>query len=95
MNKLLYKPVSLLVSLLGGAVAGAIFKRAWRLATGQSDAPEATDERRGWPEVLLAATLQGAIFGLIKAALDRGAAASTRQLTGVWPAGGDQGAGRA
>ena len=85
MIKFLYKPVSMLVSVLGGVLAGAIFKRVWKLAAGEDEAPTATDIRRTWPEVLLAATLQGAIFALVKAALDRGAAEGTRKLTGFWP----------
>jgi Protein of unknown function (DUF4235) len=89
MIKLLYKPVSMLVSVLGGILAGAIFKKVWKITAGEDDAPKATDTRRGWREVLLAATLQGAIFAAVKAALDRGAAEGTRQLTGVWP--GDEG----
>ena len=32
MIKLVYKPVSLLVSVLGGIFAGAIFKQVWKLA---------------------------------------------------------------
>jgi len=35
--------------------------------------------------VLIAATVQGAIFALVKAATDRGAATVTRKLTGFWP----------
>lgn len=85
MIKLLYKPVSMLVSVLGGVLAGAIFKRIWKTAAGQDEAPKATDAGRGWLEVLLAAALQGAIFSLVKAALDRGAAEGTRKLTGFWP----------
>ncbi len=91
--KILYKPFSLLVSVLGGVVAGAIFKRVWRLAAHEEEAPEATDARRGWPEVLIAATLQGAIFALVKAAADRGAATATRKLTGFWPGEGADEAG--
>jgi hypothetical protein len=34
------------------------------------------------------AALQGAIFAVVKAAVDRGAAEGTRRITGVWP--GDQ-----
>ena len=69
-------------SVLGGIFAGAIFKKVWKITAGEDDVPKATDARRGWREVLLAATLQGAIF----AAVDRpGAAEGTRQLTGVWP----------
>jgi len=85
MNKLLYKSVSIVVSVLGGMLAGAIFKQVWKLAADEDEAPKATDVRRGWREVLLAATIQGAIFGLVKAALDRGTAEGTRKLTGVWP----------
>jgi len=89
MIKLVYKPVSLLVSVLGGILAGAIFKRVWKLAAREDDAPKATDAQRGWREILLAAAIQGAIFALVKAVIDRGAAAGTRRLTGVWP--GDEG----
>jgi hypothetical protein len=49
------------------------------------DAPDATDEERGWREILLAATLQGAIFAAVKATVDRGGATATRRLTGTWP----------
>jgi hypothetical protein len=89
MIKVLYKPVSMLVSVLGGVLAGAIFKRVWKIAAGEGDAPKATDAQRGWREILTAAALQGAIFALVKAAMDRGAAEGTRKLTGVWP--GDEG----
>lgn len=34
MIKLIYKPVSILVSVLGGVIAGALFKRIWKLAAG-------------------------------------------------------------
>ena len=89
MIKLVYKPVSMLVSVLGGVLAGAIFQRIWKITAREDDAPKATDAQRGWREVLLAATLQGAIFAVVKAAVDRGAAEGTRKLTGVWP--GDEG----
>jgi hypothetical protein len=87
--KLLYKPVSLLISVLGGVVAGAIFKRIWKLAAHEDEAPKATDAARGWSEILVAAALQGAIFAVVKAAVDRGAATGTRRMTGYWP--GDNG----
>lgn len=89
MIKIVYKPVSLLISVLGGVLAGAIFKRVWKLAAGEDEAPNATDAQRGWREILIAATWQGAIFALVKAAVDRGAAEGTRKLTGAWP--GDDG----
>ena len=85
MIKILYKPVSILVSVVGGMLAGAIFKRVWKTAAGQEEAPKATDAQYGWRQVLIAAALQGAIFALVKAAVDRAAAVGTRRLTGVWP----------
>jgi predicted metal-dependent enzyme (double-stranded beta helix superfamily) len=85
MIKLLYKPVSILVSVLGGILAGAIFKQVWKLAAGEDEAPKATDRQRGFGEVLLAAALQGAIFALVKAVVDRGTAEGTHKLAGFWP----------
>ena len=85
MFKLLYRPLGLLFGVLGGIAASALFARTWKLATGEDEAPGATDEDRGWREVLVAATVQGALFGLVKAAIDRGGATGFRKLTGAWP----------
>jgi hypothetical protein len=85
MIKLVYKPVSLLVSVLGGLLAGVIFKRIWKLAAREENAPKATDAGRGWHEILPAAALQGAVYAVVKAAVDRGAAEGAHKLTGVWP----------
>jgi hypothetical protein len=89
-NKSLYKLLSLTTSVVGGIVAGAIFKRLWKVAAGEDEAPSATDARRGWPEILVAAALQGAIFAVVQAAIERGTAEGTAALTGVWPGDGDE-----
>jgi hypothetical protein len=89
MNKLTYKALGIVVSLLASLLAGVIFKKVWKLTPGSDQAPEATDERRGWGEILLAAALQGLIFALIKAVFERATAESVRQVTGDWP--GDEG----
>jgi len=85
MVKLLYKPVSILAGVLGGLVAGAIFKQIWKLAAGEGEAPKPTDADKRWPEVLAAAALHGAVFSVVKAAVDRGTAVGTLRLTGTWP----------
>ena len=85
LEKVAYKPVGLLLSIAAGAVAGVIFKQVWRLASGDDDAPNATDEDRGWTEIVAAAALQGAIFAVVKALVDRGGATGVRKLTGTWP----------
>src|ERR1700744_5557080 len=83
--KLLYKPFGLIVSVIGGVLAWGIFKRIWKLVAHEEDAPDSTDVQKSWTEVLIAATLQGAIFALVKAAVDRAGAEATLRLTGVWP----------
>ena len=85
MIKLLYKPVNLIASMLSGLLAHLIFKTVWKIIGRGEDAPNPTDKQQGWGEILLAATLQGAIFAVVKAAVDRGAAEATLKLTGIWP----------
>jgi len=87
MTKLLYRPLGLGFGVAGGVLAGLVFKQVWKLLAGEEDAPNATDEDRTWREILLAAALQGAIFAVVKAAVDRGGAKGVRRLTGTWPAG--------
>ncbi|MEU7277886.1 DUF4235 domain-containing protein [Streptomyces sp. NPDC045431] len=83
-QKLLYRPVGLLLGMASGAVASTLFSRAWA-AVGNGDAPDAMDEERAWKEILLAAAIQGAIFAVVKAAVDRSGAVGVRRLTGTWP----------
>ncbi len=86
MGKIAYKPVGLLMGAAAGAVSGLVFKQVWKRVSHDDDAPNATDEDRGWTEILLAAALQGAIFALVKAATDRAGATGVRRVTGRWPA---------
>ena len=85
MARILYKPVGLVVSVLGGVIAGALFKRVWKAVADEDEAPEATDARRGWAEVVAAAAAQGAVFGGVKAAIDRAGATGFAHVTGAWP----------
>ena len=85
MAKLAYKPLSAVVSVLGGILAAAVFKRAWTLVTREAQAPQATERDRDWKEILVAAALQGAFFGLVKAAIDRVGAKGFERATGTWP----------
>ncbi|MEU6306838.1 DUF4235 domain-containing protein [Streptomyces chartreusis] len=84
-SKVAYKPLGLVLGAVSGVIAGAVFKQAWKMLGHDEDAPDATDEERTWAEVVLAATLQGAIFAAVKAAVDRSGATATRRLTGTWP----------
>jgi hypothetical protein len=82
---LLYKPFGLVASVLGGIVAGALFKRLWRAVADDREAPSAKDRDRSWREVIAAAAIQGAVFGGVKALIDRAGASGFARLTGVWP----------
>ena len=82
---LLYKPVGTLAGVLAGMVAGAIFKQVWKLVAGEEDKPDARDKYRGWTEVVSAAAVHGAVFGGVKAAVDRAGASWYEQVTGIWP----------
>jgi uncharacterized protein DUF4235 len=84
-KKLLYKPLSIAFGVAGGVLAGILFKQVWKLVAGEDEAPRATSRDYGWGEVLAAAALQGAIFAVVKAAIDRGGAHGVRALTGDWP----------
>ncbi len=86
LEKIAYKPVGVLLGISAGVIAGAIFKQVWRMASGDDDAPNATDEDRGWGEIIAAAALQGAIFAVVRALVDRSGATGVRKLTGEWPA---------
>ena len=83
--KVAYKPVGMLLGAGAGVISGLIFKQVWKIAGHDDDAPNATDQDRGWTEILLAAAIQGAIFAVVKAAVDRAGATGVRKATGQWP----------
>ena len=83
--QLAYRPVGMLTSLAAGAVATAVFKQIWRRVADEDDAPDALQSEYSLPKILLAAAIQGAIFAVVKALIDRGGANVFQKLTGSWP----------
>jgi Protein of unknown function (DUF4235) len=71
MTKMAYRPFGLAFSILGGVLANIVFGQVWKRVSDAPTPPNATDEDYSTREVLLAAVLQGALFGLIKSAVDR------------------------
>jgi hypothetical protein len=82
-----FKLMSLVSGVLGGALAGAIFNRVWRAVSDADEVPQPTALDRNVREVLIVGALQGAVFGLVKAASSRTTATAYRRLTGNDPTG--------
>ena len=85
MAKALYTPISIVFSVLGAVVAGAIFKQIWKWISDEEEAPKALESEYGWREVIPAAAAQGLVFGAVKAMIQRGGAKGFERVTGVWP----------
>jgi len=85
MAKLAYRPLGLVVSVLGGLAASRLFQSVWKMVSNDSEVPRADQRDRRWREVLGAAALEGAIFGLVKATIDRAGAKGFERATGTWP----------
>ncbi|RZL77255.1 MAG: DUF4235 domain-containing protein [Rhodococcus sp. (in: high G+C Gram-positive bacteria)] len=84
-SKAMYTPLALAASVGGGIVAGAVFGQLWKRVAGESEAPDPKDLSRSTREVLIAAALQGIVFGLVRAAIDRAGAQGYRKLAHADP----------
>jgi Protein of unknown function (DUF4235) len=82
--KLLFIPFSIAGGLIAGALGKALFGQVWGWFDDE-EPPESEHRYASWGKVLLAAALQGAIFRLVKQAVDRGARSAFLNVTGTWP----------
>jgi len=78
--KIGYKPIGLVFGLIGGLLAGKVFGLVWKRLSHEDETPQPLSDDYSTREVLIAATLQGAIFGLIKTAVDRYGLKGVRRL---------------
>jgi hypothetical protein len=85
--KILYRPMGLAGSLIGGLIAGTIFKYVWKWAApgDKPDPPKPLETEYPFKEILLAAAIQGAIFSVVKTVIDRRGARLFERWTGEWP----------
>ncbi|MCX8563965.1 DUF4235 domain-containing protein [Mycolicibacterium mucogenicum] len=80
-SKSLYLPLSAAFSVVGGLVAGKIFSVVWERIDDSGDGPpDPRDLNRSGAQALFAAGVQGLVFGLVKAAVDRAGARSYRAV---------------
>ncbi len=81
-SKAMYLPLSITTSAAGGLLAGAVFTRIWeRFDDSGQGPPDPKDLRRSGRQSLVGAALQGLIFGLVRAAVDRVGARGYRAVT--------------
>lgn len=81
-SKVLYLPLSAATSVAGGLLAGAVFSRLWKQFddSGQGP-PDPKDLHRSGRQAVIGAALQGLVFGLVRAAVDRAGARGYRAVT--------------
>ncbi len=86
-SKIVYTPLSIATSVAGGLFASAVFAQIWkRVEDPDRPPPDPKDLDRSTAKVLSAAALQGLVFGLVRAAVDRAGARSYRAITHESPA---------
>lgn len=85
--KLLYRPVGLVSSIVGGLIASLLFKQIWkRVSSGEdADPPGPLQSEYAFKEILVAAVLQGAIYSVVKTVIQRQGAKGFERATGEWP----------
>jgi hypothetical protein len=81
-SKAVYTSLSITTSVAGGLLAGEMFNQIWkRLSDTDQPATEPKDLNRSTRVTLAAAGLQGLVFGLVRAAVDRAGARGYQAVT--------------
>ncbi|PWD51285.1 hypothetical protein C8046_12070 [Serinibacter arcticus] len=85
--KILYRPFGIVSSMAGGLIASAVFKQVYkRVVKGDKpNAPGPLQSEYNLRQILVAAAIQGVIYSVVKAAIDRGGARTFQKWTGEWP----------
>jgi len=85
--KILYRPWGLVASVVGGLIAGQLFQQLWKRLDPDSseDPPTPLQSEYRLPKVLIAALVQGALFSVVRALINRGGARAFERWTGEWP----------
>ncbi len=82
--KFLFLPVSIVLGLIAGLLGRKIFEQAWGLVDDE-EPPDAKHREISFTKLVLALSIEGAIFRLVKGLTDHGARRGYARLTGTWP----------
>jgi len=84
MARILFAPLSIIGGILAGLVGSKLFEFIWgQLA--DEEAPEPKHRTVSWPQLLLAMTIEGAIFRAVRGAVNHGTRVAFARSTGIWP----------
>lgn len=85
--KRLYRGAGLVSGMVGGLIASQGYKHLFkRLAHNDLDeAPQPLSTEYPIKEIVISTAIQGAIYALVKMAIDRGGARLFERVTGEWP----------
>jgi hypothetical protein len=81
-SKAMYLPLQIATSVAGGLLAGKVFTEVWqRVSPSDREPPDPKDLNRSGREAITAAALQGLVFGLVRALVDRAGAKGYHAVT--------------
>jgi hypothetical protein len=81
---IIYKPIGIIAGILAGLLSKKIFDFLWSKVD-EEEPPKPNTQWADWPKLLGAAALQGMVFKVVRAIVDRETAKAFHYLTGVWP----------
>jgi hypothetical protein len=84
MDKIAFLPLSVGSGFLAGKIGKMLFGQLWGLVD-EEEPPKAEHRRVHFGKLALALAIEGALFALIRGAVDHGARHAYAQLTGEWP----------
>ena len=82
--KLMFKPFSIASGLVAGLLARRIFGLVWGLVDDEEPPKAEHADVPAW-KLVLALTLEGALFALVRGLVDHGARHAFTRITGEWP----------
>ena len=82
--KLIYKPFGILIGVIAGFFSKKVFEAVWGVFDNE-EPPKPTTQETSWGKVVGAAAMQGVVFKVVRAVVDRYGAKGFHYLTGAWP----------